>query len=72
LLFRRTRRPIGFPKDRVKLFHVGVREFFPQALVIGALFGAWNVIFPFSCAGLSATSLCGRHRDILALPRLQG
>jgi len=63
--------PLRFAKDRVELLHVGVREFLPQALIVGALFGAWNVLF--SCgAGRSATSLCGSHPGTLALPNSQG
>jgi len=55
-------------KDRVKLLHVGVREFFSQALVVGALLWTWDVFF----SGRAARTLCGSHRDTLALPRSQG
>ncbi len=40
-------------------------EFCFYALVFGALFGAWNVFF----SGRAGRTLCGSHRDTLALPR---
>jgi hypothetical protein len=45
-------------------------DFVFQPRIFGTLFFAWDVIF--SCAGLSATSLCGSHLDTLAHRGLLG
>jgi len=55
----------------IKLSYISVGQmakFFFDCAIFGALLCAWNVFF----AGRLARTLCGSHRDTLALPDSQG